>query len=61
MTALPARFRATAIRPASGAVVSYASNYFNFTEVQRSYNSGGTTTIESYLYTYADPTVAYPL
>jgi len=43
------------------AVVSYASNYFNFTEVQRSYTSGGTTTIESYLYTYADPTVAYPL
>jgi hypothetical protein len=43
------------------AVVSYTSNYFNFTEVQRTYTSGGSSTIESFLYTYADSTVAFPV
>src|SRR4051794_27692964 len=43
------------------AVVSYTSNGFNFAEVQRTYTSGGSTTVESFLYTYVDPTAAYPL
>jgi RHS repeat-associated protein len=43
------------------AVVSYTANGFNFTEVQRTYSAGGNTTVESYLYTYQDPTQTYPL
>jgi hypothetical protein len=42
-------------------VISYTNNGFNFGEVQRVVTTGGNTTVESYLYTYADPTVAYPV
>jgi len=43
------------------AVVSYTSNDWNFTEVERTYTVGGVTTTESFLYTYQDPTRPYPL
>ncbi|MBI3861131.1 MAG: hypothetical protein HY290_04465, partial [Planctomycetia bacterium] len=39
-------------------VVSRAANTFNITEVQRSYTTGGTTTTESFQYTYDDPASA---
>ena len=42
-------------------VVSMAGNGFNFTEVRRTYSAGGITTIESYLYTYADPNADLPI
>jgi RHS repeat-associated protein len=42
-------------------VVGYTSNGFNFTEVHRSSSVGGNTTVESFLYTYQDPTQTYPL
>src|SRR5262249_23136192 len=43
------------------AVVGYTANGFNFTEVQRSYTSGGSTTTESFLYAYVDIAAAFPL
>ncbi|OAI41010.1 hypothetical protein AYO40_00590 [Planctomycetaceae bacterium SCGC AG-212-D15] len=44
------------------AVISYAANNFNATEVQRTYkDSSGNTTIESFLYSYVDATQAYPV
>ena len=42
------------------AVVSYLGNNFNFAEVQRSYSSGGNTTIESFLYNYVDASQSNP-
>ncbi len=43
------------------AVVSYTANAFNFTEVQRTTTAGGSTTVESFLYTYVDATQPYPV
>ena len=44
----------------SVAVVATTANGFNFTEVQRSHSSGGTTTTESFQYAYDDPAAGYP-
>lgn len=41
-------------------VVGTTANGFNFTEVQRSYTAGGSTTTESFLYAYDDSTAAFP-
>jgi hypothetical protein len=42
-------------------VVSFLANGFNLGEVQRSFTSAGTTTIESFLYTYVNPTAPSPV
>lgn len=42
-------------------VVSYLGNAYNYTEVQRSFTSDGTTTTESYLYDWNDPLAARPV
>ena len=43
------------------AVVSYTANGFNFTEVQRTTAAGSNATVESFLYTYVDPTLINPV
>lgn len=45
----------------STVVVSTLANGFNLTEVQRTVTSGGTTTVESYMYDYIDPQASSPL